>query len=480
MSKENQDVKPVRRSKKTAAAVTEDISHEVVSEQTQAPAPVTIQDRATLEIAKFSLPDARIAELKQAYGGLTIAANGLDAVKKARAEVRSLRTGLENKRKELKADYLETGRKIDAEAKRLTELLLEVETPLDEEIKKDEAEKERIRQEKEEKEQAILNQRINDLLANGMAFNGSYYAIGKIVAIDVVTLKNFKDEDFTRLLDRVKSENAAIVAERERLAAEEAAEAQRMKEEKEQQEAERARLEKERAQIESEKLQMIQEVRQHRSETLENYGIYFKSALNGWAFNEVTVSPAHLGTMPADEWQNILAAAKSYYQKQQEENERLEKERAAKNEQDNARRAVLLGMGLKYAQGVFFLDDEGTAVLKYTEAKVLSYDEKEFSEAVNFITKQIADVHAAIEKDKENKRLEAAKAAQEQEAARVAALSDAAKVKEYLGRFIAARSENVPTVTPGSFINTELGVFLKSIADAENRLENILAAAETK
>ena len=58
---------------------------------------------------------------------------------KALGEVRDARTGVEKRRKELKADALEYGRKVDAAAKMLTGFILEVEEPL--QAKKDATDK---------------------------------------------------------------------------------------------------------------------------------------------------------------------------------------------------------------------------------------------------------------------------------------------------------------------------------------------------
>lgn len=68
-----------------------------------------------------------IADLQQKYAGLTIAGvddkAGLLAVDEARKEVKRLKIQVENRRKKLKADALEYGRKVDAAAKTLSEPL---------------------------------------------------------------------------------------------------------------------------------------------------------------------------------------------------------------------------------------------------------------------------------------------------------------------------------------------------------------------
>lgn len=74
----------------------------------------------------YDVTDAAIAELKQELSGLT----EYNAVSKGIAKVRTLRTRIEATRKQLKADSLAWGRKVDAEAKRITEQLEAIEEPL--------------------------------------------------------------------------------------------------------------------------------------------------------------------------------------------------------------------------------------------------------------------------------------------------------------------------------------------------------------
>jgi len=80
-------------------------------------------DDVPTQIAKFNLPDTAIALMATAYLPLTIAdvndTEGFKAVHEARMVVKSKRVDVEKVRKELKADALEYGRKVDAEAKRI-------------------------------------------------------------------------------------------------------------------------------------------------------------------------------------------------------------------------------------------------------------------------------------------------------------------------------------------------------------------------
>lgn len=166
------------------------------------------------EVKKYNVADGAILELKNKFKGLKIKdiddKKGYKAVKEATSIVRNFRTGIEKKRQELKADVLVIGRGIDGEAKRLTELLLAVETPLKEKtLKIDnliEAEKEREEAEAQKK----IDDRVKELEEVGLKFDGSFYSIGENISVDIVTIKDFSDEVFSEFKYRVSVENEKV------------------------------------------------------------------------------------------------------------------------------------------------------------------------------------------------------------------------------------------------------------------------------
>lgn len=165
----------------------------------------TVPD-TTAQLARFDQTDEAIAVLAEQYMPLTI--NGIDdadgfaIVHKARMDIKGRRVAVERVRKELKADALEYGRKVDAEAKRLTALLEPIEEHLAAEENAVTAEKERLRNEARLKAEA--------------------------------------------------EERAKREAEEARLRAEREAEAERLRVEREKLEAERRAMEEERRRMESE------------------------------------------------------------------------------------------------------------------------------------------------------------------------------------------------------------------------------------
>ncbi len=214
--------------------------------QENLPAVLTPEQKAKQEVARYDIARKWIATKKKEYLALKI--NGPDdkenykIVEKAWQEIRGKRLQVAKTHKTIKEDYLIITRAVDGEKNELTELLQEIETPLNAEleridnIKKEEAE--RVEREAQEK----LQGRVATLLENGMAFTGSYYTIGETVSMDVVTLKGLKDEEFSKLLETVQTAKKVIddaAAEVERKAQEERDALQKQKDD---QETERLRL----------------------------------------------------------------------------------------------------------------------------------------------------------------------------------------------------------------------------------------------
>lgn len=174
----------------------------------------TVESRVEFEIKKFNIADARIAELKEQFKGLEIKGvddkEGIKAVTEAAKVMRTLRTGVDAKHKELKAFYLNTGRGIDAEKNRIQELIAEVEEPL--KAKKDaiDAEIQRIKDEEEAREQKRIEDRVDALKAAGIEFDGTFYSIGESVSVDLLTIKDLDDEAFEKLKSMVQAENEKI------------------------------------------------------------------------------------------------------------------------------------------------------------------------------------------------------------------------------------------------------------------------------
>ena len=215
------------------------------TELLEAPAPA---DAINTKPIVYGIATKRIAELSSMYMGLKVNGvddkTGLEVVHKARITVRDHRTDIEKTRKALKADVLEFGRRVDAEAQRLTALLEPIEAHLEAEESRIAAEKKRLREEADRKRHEATLARMNALLAVG--FTGLNY----------VQAQDLSEERFAAVLNeateahRVAQEKAAAEkAEQARVQAEEDA---RRKAEAEQLAKERAELDRQRREQQAE------------------------------------------------------------------------------------------------------------------------------------------------------------------------------------------------------------------------------------
>ena len=84
------------------------------------------------EPIQYHVTNAALADLKDKYSTIpdVTTKDGYEVVRIGIGELRTLRNDVEKHRKVLKADSLEWGRTVDAEAKRITTALTEIETPL--------------------------------------------------------------------------------------------------------------------------------------------------------------------------------------------------------------------------------------------------------------------------------------------------------------------------------------------------------------
>ena len=199
---------------KSAKAKAQSKEKEILDVQIVEAKDITVEDVISTEIKKFNLADAKIAELKEQFKDLEISGvedkDGYKAVSEAIKIVRTYRTGVEKIRKQIKEDYLKTGRAIDEEAKRLTASLEEIENPLKDKKQEidDEIQAEKDRQEAEA--QAKTDKRVEELEAVGIKFDGRFYSIGEDVSVDIVTIKDFTDEQFAEFKNRVSAVNDKI------------------------------------------------------------------------------------------------------------------------------------------------------------------------------------------------------------------------------------------------------------------------------
>lgn len=120
------------------------------------------------QIVEYGVTDAALATLTEKYSVVPDASTkeGYAEIKAGLKELSPLRIDVEKKRKELKAEALAYGKKVDGEAKRITGVILDLETPFKEAKQYHDEEAARIKQAELEKEQAridAIKQKVTDI-----------------------------------------------------------------------------------------------------------------------------------------------------------------------------------------------------------------------------------------------------------------------------------------------------------------------------
>ena len=207
-----------------------------------------------------------IAEMGERFRGMKIVDAKTDKeVRAARSLVVSKRTAVGNRRKELKAEHLEKGRKIDRDAKAIFALLEPIETPLQAECKRVDKEREERKAEKKRKEQARID-KIRDMISDisNMAtecVNKDSQAISKIsselekLIISKDTFMEFTEEAI-KVADETYAKIQDLLVARIQLEKEEEerkAEAERLEKQRKEQEAAQAKIDEENRKIQEEK-----------------------------------------------------------------------------------------------------------------------------------------------------------------------------------------------------------------------------------
>jgi hypothetical protein len=116
---------------------------------------------------KYDVTEAGLQAMREKASQLPAAVSSVkdrQACVSVRKEVRGIRLAVEERRKELKKDALEYGRKVDSIARGITEAIREIEDPIGKRIDAYDAEIERRRQEREEAERQRV-QEIQDRIA---------------------------------------------------------------------------------------------------------------------------------------------------------------------------------------------------------------------------------------------------------------------------------------------------------------------------
>lgn len=467
------------------------------------PQELTADEKAAQEVQRFDVARAWIAEKKEAYTGLTIAGvddkDGIKTVHAAWQEIRAKRLAVSKTHTLIKADYLTITRAIDKEKNDLTSLLEEIENPLKDELDRIEAIKEEEKKKAEREKAEKLQGRVNELLNSGMAFNGSYYAIGASISMDVVTLQNMSDMDYATFLGRVQAENeAAIKLQQEKEQREreerEALELQRQQQEEQQRklQAQQKTLQDQQDAIDKQRRDMLAARTKARGKMLEVMGLIYNFSSNEWAFKtadfgNITMPLTAVQSLEEESWENELSACDenvkqikaSQAEKDKEKTEAIEakriqqdKERAeaeAKRVLIGNRKAELMayyGMA-EQSDGSFIrrFKFETIAALFITKSQIENYEAEPWAAELKSLE---AGKYNALKLQEDLQKLED----EATEAARVASLSDRDRVNEYLRTFAEATGKR-PQITDKR-IKKAWDAFDKVVAGAVEDLTLVL------
>lgn len=402
---------------------------------------LSAEDIAKNEIKKFNIADAAIAQLKQDYSGLKISGiedkDGYKKVKAAWQIVRGKRLQVEKVHKIIKQDYLIVSRAIDGEKNRLVSELEPLEGELKNEIDRVDGLLEAERTKVEREQQERLQTRVATLLQNGIQFNGSFYAIGETISVDVVTLKNLKEDEFSQLLQRVQAENANILAAKEEQARKEREARELFERQQKEQEERQRQLDFQHEEMARQQAEMKKQRADFRVQILTNSG-FVKVQDRVFLFSlpdagKIQLVQGQFEDLSGEDWDktfleiradiNRLRAIQAEQDQHKAEADRIAK---AKVERWKDRAAALYQLGMHERKGEFYIITESFGDSNFYKASELfDLDEQEWERTLLQIEPLLTETRR---QDAENKK----KAAEKKEAERIAAMSDIQRIDIYL------------------------------------------------
>ena len=333
------------------------------------------QDFISKELTKYSLSDAKIAELSAKYMPLKVKdpndRMNYDICKIAYRDVQTIRVGIEKKRVELKAKSLDFGRKVDAEAKRLSQKIQEIEDHLSAQRKVVEDEIARVKKEKED-----------------------------AIKAEEMRKKQEEEERLNRIREEQEAKQRELDAREEKMRAEE--EEKRLKAEEEKRERERQqeaiKLEHERIEIEKEKIEIAKSALAEKEKQEKIVALYRERAKLAMSYVDFWKEDYEFGTITQKEFDSILKELKAE-KKKYDENKAKEELIFAKKQKLYDERLALIR---PYKD--FYIDSEGFEYLT-------SRTDLEFEEFMTNLKKaeHLHKDRLLKDKIKEEARLEALK-----------------------------------------------------------------------
>lgn len=501
-----------------------DIPHEDLPASSQPGEKLTpipsLEERISMEIAKYDVPRATIAKWKADTAHLLNPESKdkewYKAIKEAIAWGRGKRGAVKEKYDELTEESKLITNALRKERDELVELLFDGENPL-KKVKEDydtaeEQEKARIEQEL----QAKLQGRVATLIENGMRFTGSYYTIGDTTSMDVVTLKGMTDAQFDEFKGRVIAQHTEIKAaeakEKKRQEDEQAAlkEQQRLQAEQAQQlENDRKELARQRQEMEDQKNAMKKQITDSRKALLANLGFTMRHT-GHMAFtietgenlsNGINIPEEQITEMTAAGWdaryeditkkvEGWKAKNKKYLadkaQKEQQEAKRREDERIAAEIRRLRVKARISEIGHRFQMSestdskIYIRESNWHGIDNITIllSRLENSDDHEWEHKLKVLEVEHKNILAAEKKLEEQRDREmkeqAEKEAADQEAARQLQLGDAQKIKLYVAK---VRAIKVPELEDES-MTQQLEYFLGQLDSLQEAAAEVIVPVE--
>lgn len=432
--------------------------------------PKSFDELITREVSKFDAIVPKVEELKKQYLPLVIKdindKEGYSAVTTALKDMVSKRTGIENKRKELKADSLKYGKAVDDRAKELQGLIEPIETHLANEKAKIDKEKKEIEERELAAKAEQLKQRQLKMTQLGFSYSitsNEYIWAAKYgeqeETLFALNLETFSDESFDDFCKQSEARNERVAiaekAEKERLERE-----QKEQEEKaEQLKKEQEELEEQKRKMEKEREDMLNDRADIRRQNLLNRGAIYITATKSYVYGRnpskyvELIKLDDIRNMAKDEWEAKFAEIEGIIeqtkitdqaeieQEQREEQERIEKqqkqakERGEREAKEKYRVSVMQHIGLQYDGAQFFFRD-----INFHWTDIVCMEDDEFEKQVEGAKQRMEEIKAADLAEK-NRKEKAQREQQEQqqklenerlEKERLSNLSDSAKLAEYI------------------------------------------------
>lgn len=306
---------------------------------------VTTQVEKTIqqEVAKFDPFEARIAELKEKYQGLTIIdaedKENYELVRVAISELRSIRTGTEKDKKEIKAPFLAACSTIEEKAKWIISEVKKIEDPLQKRKDEIDEEREREKAEKKRRQDAALFNRQLQLTKMGAAFDGTNFIL-EGVEVNMTLVREVDDETYEeQILPQFKEifeKNEAIrIAEEDKKKEADRILKEQQDELERQQEAMRKRqeeMDRKENEIKERELAAQKKKENDRIIVLHSLGMTYYHPDNSYVYNGVYVVMEDIKILNDENWGDLLRKVEDriYSIKEDERREADRKIEAAK------------------------------------------------------------------------------------------------------------------------------------------------------